>query len=202
MLPSEPRVVFDASKVYDIKERSDFDPHESKQNIVAQLESEGEDWGDGFIVQDEMVVVTRSKKDGRIIRTTPMSEALFMKEADEERYEPIEVDSRITPSPLGIGDREKIVDILAWRLFKYYREQPPHPTRYNPIHDGILDAPAGSPENLQPLPGSKLYPATPGEVFEWLKTKVIGPRAQIVNKAQGRTGVATDYALRISRKLD
>lgn len=201
-MATSPPVVFDSKRIYDIKERSDIDHHQNQKAITDQLEREGEDWGDGFIVQDEMVVVTRSKATGAILRTTPMSEALFM-ERDEQEYEPIEVAPRPSAGPpLSISEREKMVGILAMRLFKWYQVQPRQVGLYNPVYDGIPHAPAGSAQNLQPLPGTNLYPATGTQVMEWLKVHVIGPRAQIINKRQGRMGVASDYALRIVRNPD
>ena len=122
-------------------------------------------------------------------------------ERDEQEYDPVEVAPRPYNEPLSISDREKMVSILAMRLFQWYRSQPQRVDIYNPVWDGIPDAPPGSPTNLQPLPGMNLYPATEMQVYEWLKTKVIGPRAQIINKKQGKEGVASDYAVRITRDI-
>ena len=194
----QPPVVFDSSRIYNINERSDIDHHQNPKAIQRDLEAEGEDWGDGFVVQDEMVVVTRSKADGRILRTTPMSEALFMKR-DPDEYEPIEGRPHKAMHPLNLEDQYKLVEILALRLFKWYQAQPPNPLMYNPVYDGIPELPFGSSRHLQPPAGTDLYPATPGQVVEWLKTSVIGPRAKIIDKGKGRTGYAQDYALRISR---
>lgn len=191
-------VVFDSSRIYNITERSDIDHHQNPKTIQRELEAAGEDWGDGFVVQDEMVVVTRSKTDGRILRTTPMSEALFMKR-DTDDYEPIEGRAHNAVQPLSIEDQYKLVEILALRLFNWYKDQPPNPRQYNPVYDGIPELPAGSSLGLQPPPGTNLFPATAGQVVEWLKTNVIGPRAKIIDKSKGRSGYAGDYALRISR---
>lgn len=191
-------VVFDSTRIVDLQERSDIDQHQSKTGILRQLEDMGaEDWGDGFLVEPGFVKVTRDKRTGAIIRTTPLHEIPGM--VDRDDYEPVTGRTRPTPVGLGMEAREQLVDILAFRLFKYYKDMGPSPTYYNPVYDGIPDAPPGSAENLQPLPGTKLFPATPGEVFLWMKTKVIGPRAELVNKRQGRTGFASDYALRLSR---
>lgn len=195
---SDTPVVFDPSVIYEVTERSDIDHHQNKKAILGQLEDQGaEDWGDGFLVEPGFVRVDRDKRTGKILRTTPLHEIPGF--IDQDENEPVIGRTRETPVGLNISEREKIVDILTYRLFKYYKELGPSPVLYNPVYDGIPDAPAGAPENLSPLPGSKLYPATPGEVFTWLKTKVVGPRAQLVNKKQGRTGTARDYALRISR---
>lgn len=191
-------VVFEQHRIVDLQERSDIDQHQSKGAILRQLEDRGaEDWGDGFLVEPGFVKVTRDKRTGNIIRTTPLDEIPGM--VDRDDYEPVTGRTRPTPVGVDIPTREKLVDILTFRLFKYYKDLGPQPHLYNPVYDGIPDAPAGSAANLQPLPGSKLYPATPGEVFLWMKTNVVGPRAQLVNKKQGRTGHATDYALRLSR---
>lgn len=191
-------VVFDPSVIYEVTERSDIDHHQSRSAILKDLEDQGaEDWGDGFLVEPGFVRVDRDRRTGKIIRTTPLHEIPGLIDRDES--EPVIGRTRPTPVGLDMSEREKVVDILTFRLFKYYKEMGPSPTLYNPVYDGIPDLPPGARENLQPLPGSKLYPATPGEVFLWLKTKVVGPRAQLVNRKQGRTGTARDYALRISR---
>lgn len=173
----------------DIAERSDFD-----RDQVVKTKELGEDWGDGFFVEEEPVVVYRDAQGG-IVKTVPLSEHA---EQQAEMAEPIIAEQKIQPTPISRQDRDKLVAILAARLFKWYATQPRHPTKYNPVHDGIPDLPPGSPDNLQPLPGTKLYPATPGQVIDWLKTTVIGPRVQVQNHKRGLDGYQPQ--LTISRK--
>lgn len=195
----EPEVYLDTTHIRELEERSDIDQHQSKQAIRRQLAAEGEDWGDGFFVQTEPVMIERGA-DGAIIRTTPLSEVRYW---EKDTTPPVEADPIPTLKPIPLSEREKLVTVLALRLFKYYKSMPPSLTRYNPIYDGILDAPPGSSVLLQPLPGSKLYLASETEVFEWLKNKVIGPRVRIVEKKQGRDPyhpeLATNYDVQFTR---
>ena len=62
---------------------------------------------------------------------------------------------------------------------------------FNPLRDGIPVVPAGSPEHLQPNPGTPLYPATKGQVFEYLKS-VVGERATFTNKKRFGSGHQAD----------
>ncbi len=193
-------VVLDATRIYDIKERSDFDPHQTVH--ASEL---GEDWGDGFFVQEEPVLVTRDTRTGAILRTEALSQipGLNLYNRDED-LEPVEADPVHSPRQRTTSERDKLVEILAMRLFRYYEELGPQVTMYNPIYDGLPDAPAGHRELLQPLPGTNLYPATPGQVYEWMKTQLIGPRVAIVNKKKGWKGYssgesAEDYSVRVQR---
>ena len=170
----------------DIVERSDFD-----RDQTVNAEEFGEDWGDGFHVDLEPVLVTRGA-DGEIVRTTPMSEVEWAAErAAEARVEPVLAPVHISPTPVSPSQREKIVRVLAVRMFKEYAGRSPEDTRYNPIYDGIPDVPPGPPANLQPLPGTKFYYASNDQVLEWLKTNVIGARAQVINKRIGDGYVPT-----------
>ena len=166
---------------HDIVERSDFD-----RDQKVRAGEVGEDWGDGFFVNEEPVMVLRGP-DGGIVKTVPLSEAQeAMQEAAE--VDPVVADTVITPTPISRADRDKLVEILAIRLFKWYAAQPRRPDKYNPVYDGIPDAPPGSPLNLQPPPGMNLFPATPGQVLEWLKMTVIAPRVRIQNNKRGLDG--------------
>ena len=167
----------------DIVERSDFD-----RDQRVNPDDLGEDWGEGFHVETEPVIVDRGP-DGEIVRTRPLSEVEFEAEQEWEAQQaapPIEVDPVIAPSPMNHKDREKLVRILAVRLFKEYAGRSPEDPRYNPIYDGLPQVPPGSPQTLQPIPGTKMYPATHGQVLEWLKTDVIGARAKIQNHRIGQ----------------
>lgn len=184
MAESEPVVEFVHS--HDIVERSDVD----RDQKVTAKDLGDDDWGDGFTVSSEPVMVLRGE-DGGIVKTVPLSEWDTMMERKQEEAEkapPVEAPPVVSPTPLTTADREKLVEILAIRLFKWYASQPRNPTKYNPVYDGLPDAPPGSPVNLQPPAGTNLYPATPYQVLEWLKTTVIGPRAKIVNHKRGMSG--------------
>lgn len=177
----------------DIVERSDFD-----RDQTVNSDDLGEDWGDGFFVNEEPVVVQRGPM-GEIVRTIPLSEySEFQRE--EQQADPLLAEQKIQPTPISREDRDKLVYILASRLFKWYASQPRHPTKYNPIYDGIPDVPAGSPENLQPIPGTQLFPATPNQIMEWLKVKVIAPRVKVQNHRRGLDGYQPE--LTISRKVN
>ena len=164
---------------HDIVERSDFD----RDSGVASKDL-GEDWGDGFFVNEEPVMVYRGP-DGGIVSTVPLSE---VSERQAEEAAPLIAEQKIQPTPISRAERDKLVTILAVRLFKWYAGQPKSATKFNPVYDGIPDVPRGSSENLQPVPGTNLYPATPQQVVDWLKRDVIGPRVEVQNHKRGLDG--------------
>lgn len=181
--------------VYDLEERSDIDPHASRIH-PDQL---GEDWGDGFYVSPELVKVDRGP-DGRIVRTTPLSEYLGRYDVDLEPPVITEPQRQLvmrTPEA-----RRAMVLTLADRLMEYYIQLGPQPHMFNPVYDGIPDLPLHADKNLQPLPGTKLYPATEGQVFAWL-VRIIGKRADLVNSRLG-LGEKQDLAdtIRITRDTE
>ena len=104
------------------------------------------------------------------------------------------------PVKLSRAQREKLVDTLTLRLFKYYQSLPPDAQKYNPFRDGIPNLPDGHNKALNSERGQAvgmiLNPSTT-EVMSWLR-KFVGARAQLVNKKEGYGGIA-DVALRISR---
>lgn len=200
----DPKVVLDTSKIRDIVERSDIDRHVPLRQQKRLL---GEDWGGGFFVQEEPVLVQRGPA-GEIVRTVPLVDIPGFGDpiVTGEEQEPVEGRMRPTPTPLPTSEREKLAGILALRLFRWYASQPPTPMAYNPVHDGIPDLPEGAHHSLNPLPGTNLYPATRGQVLERLK-RVVASREQLVNRKKGiqgyRPDIATragDYAVRIKRR--
>lgn len=187
----ETPVLIDNRKIYNIKERDDFDRDERVK--ASRL---GEDWGDGFFVQEEPVVVQRNR-DGSIRALRPLDDLPGILALDDDP--PVEAEPIKPLKKIPLEARQKLVEILALRLFKWYKAQKPDITKYNPIYDGIPTAPPGAPDNLQPIPGTVMYPASETQVFEWLKRDVIGPRVNIINKRRRLDGFAPDYAVRISR---
>jgi hypothetical protein len=174
-----------------ITERSDFD-----RDLSVRSGDLGEDWGDGFFVDAEPVIVQRDV-EGEIVRTTPLSEHLsnqerLLEQQVEEAREPV-----ITPQPLNREQRDKLVFVLAKRLFDFYREMGPNPMRYNPVYDGIPTRPRGVGQSIVPRPGTQLYDATPLQVFDWLK-EWVRERVEITNKRQGWEG----YRPTIKFKVD
>jgi len=174
-------------------ERSDFDPHQSIKSQEAVL---GEHLGDGFFLQMEPVLVQRDRT-GRIMRTVPMHEAMLL--AEKAREEAAKLPPKIGRTkpilhPLPTSEREKLAGILANRLFAWYDEQPPSPTTYNPIHDGIPELPPSADKALaKPLPGTKLYPASRFEVYEWLR-RVVAARITMTNMKKGIKGHVPDLS--------
>lgn len=179
--------------VYDLEERSDIDPHSSRIH-PDQL---GEDWGEGFFVEPELVKVDRGP-DGRVVRTTPLSQYLDRHEVD--LVPPVVTEPHKELVARTPAARDALVIALADRLMEYYIQLGPQPHLYNPVYDGIPDLPLHADENLKPLPGTKLYPASEGQVFSWL-CKIIGKRASLVNTKLGLAGELPDLAdtLRITR---
>lgn len=166
-----------------------------RRHILAELAKTHQDWGDGFFVNPEPQHIVRGP-DGSIVRITPFSEIPGVEYTHKEEDEKaLVVEARETPVPLNRQDRTKLVTILAVRMCRRWKSRGPGDPRYNPYRDGIPDLPAGSPENLQPLPTTKLFPATDGQILEWTK-RFIGERASIINKNRFGGGIQ-DMALRI-----
>jgi len=176
----------------------------------AKIAARSEDWGDGFYVEPEPVLVTRGP-DGSIIRTIPLSEIPGVHftaqgfKPDDPSQQQLEVanenkvkvvEARETPVPLNRSERTKLVEILAHRLWRYWRDRGPKDPRYNPFRDGIPELPAGSPAHLQPLPGTDLYPATDDQIMQFAR-KFVGERAEVINKNRFGGGIE-DLALRIN----
>ncbi len=195
---SDPTVVLQEG-IWEIEDTTLADAHAPKSELRQQVAEGKEDWGDGFYVEPEPVLVQRAP-DGSIVRTTPLSEipgVSFEKgQLVEEDAPPVEGRSRPTPVPLGTADREKLVGILANRLWRYYKDRGPKDPRYNPFRDGIPELPAGSPQHLQPLPGTPLYPASDGQIHDYLR-RFIADRVKVVNTKRFGGNTIQDLALRI-----
>ncbi len=192
---ADPEILLDLTNVRELVERSDID----RDQKISVDDLGEEDWGGGFRVDPNPVVIERGPQ-GEIKRTVPLNDvleaqAILAEQAWED--EPVVANTVVAPTPVTTEQREKLVRILAVRLFKWYAGQPPHPARFNPIYDGIPQLPPGSPEHLQPLPGTKLYPATPDQVLEWLKSSVLAPRIKVINNERGLHGYQP--SIRISR---
>lgn len=195
-----PTVVLQEQVIRDITETTIADAHLPKRQLLQAVAAGKEDWGDGFHVEPEPVVVTRNP-DGSIARTTPLSEIpgvhlegrSLRADAEEEL---MEVEAKEAVVPMSRSDRHKLVAILAGRLVRYWKDRGPGDPRYNPFRDGLPDLPSGSPEHLQPLPGTKLYPATDGQIYDWA-VKFCGDRATLINRNRFGTGGLEDIALRI-----
>ncbi len=175
------------------------DTHQSKQAINRDLLKTGEDHGDGFVVQDEMVLVQRDEH-GEIARLTPLSElpgVNYIKSSEE--LEIFQAKAKPQPSrvKMSMKDRKKLNAILGMRLFKHYSSLPANFPGYSPLRDGLLDTPVDrNPEVLSPEKmGGRLKFATPSEVFRWC-VEVVNQRATVIDKKNGITGIQ-GQALRI-----
>lgn len=185
-------VVLDTTKIYEIEEHQDFDRHET-----VHARKLGEDWGDGFFVQEEPVIVDR-KPDGSIKRLRPISELEGVLDLDDDAP-PVQGSTLPGTRLLSLTERQKLVEILAMRMIRWWKSRKPNLREFNPIYDGIPTLPSGAAENLQPRPGSKLYPASEQQIFDWLKRDVLGPRISLINKHKNWDGYAGDVAMRITR---
>lgn len=196
-----PTIVFDPHVLRNIEHTTLIDTHAPMSEQKSTLEEGAQDLGEGFLLHDEPVLVQRGA-DGGIERLTPLSELPGVHfergRLVSDEAPPKEVAPKPTPVPLGRAERRKLVDILATRLYKNYATEASlrNRERYNPIRDGIPDLPAGSPENLAPKPGTPLYLASEGQVYEWLK-KFVGERAQVIDTKKYGGGHLEDLALHI-----
>lgn len=203
-------VLFDPTHVREVTDTNLVDEHQSQQAIQHDLEETGEDWGDGFIVQDQPVLIERDP-DGGIVRVTPLSEIpgvsfegqvltqdpdLLTNAQKELKLETAE--AKETLVPVGKAERDKIKEILAIKLFKDYQTEAAlkNKARWNPFRDGLPDRPEDAPHFMKPTPEMPLIPATPGQVFIWLK-KEVGKHFEVIDKKGGRGGSVEDIALRI-----
>lgn len=185
----------DKPVVREITDTTLGDKHVPRRHLIAEIAKTHEDWGEGFFVNPEPVHIQRGP-DGGIVKITPFSEIPgieYTPKQDEERA--MVAEAREVPVPLNRKDRTKLVAILAGRMCLRWKNRGPGDPRYNPYRDGIPDLPAGSPENLQPLPTTRLYPATDGQILEWTK-RFIGERATVIDKQRFGSGIQ-DLVLRI-----
>lgn len=185
-------------KVLDLKDTNLADGHAPRRHIQQELEKTGTYMGEGFIQQDIPVLVQRNRFGG-IVKTTPLNELPgvdYTPGGIEYNAEPELQETLPTPAPISRSDRHKLVKVLALRLFKYYKGMPPEQEKYNPFYDGLPDLPAGSPAHLQPLPGTKLYPSTDGQIMEWM-VRFIGDRVSVINKNKYGKDNLEDLAIRI-----
>lgn len=204
---SDPTVILEQGEIRDIQHTNLADEHAPIGTIRRQVAEGKEDWGDGFFVEPEPVHVLRAP-DGSIVRTTPLShipgvhydrgklqrDIVTPEQVDREgRIK--EVAAKETPHPLNRSDRTKMVEILARRLYNYWRERGPQDPRYNPFRDGLPELPAGSPEHLKPLPGTQLWPATDGQIMDYAR-RFVGERATVINRNRFGNSIE-DLALRI-----
>ena len=114
---SDTPVILDDRKIYEIEERSDFD---RDQRVRAK--DLGDDWGDGFFVKEEPVIVERNR-DGSIARLRPFSEIDGILDLGDDA-EPVDGGTINTLRPIPLSEREKLVDILTKRLFDWYKSLP------------------------------------------------------------------------------
>lgn len=195
-----PDVVFQPS-LREITDTTLADAHAPKAEFNKQLAEGAQDLGEGFLLHDEPVLVQRGP-DGGIVKLTPLSELpgvhLDGGQLVKDDAPPVVGKTKATPKPLPRAEREKLIDILATRLFKNYATEASlkNLAKFNPLRDGIPDLPAGSPEHLQPKPGTPLYYASEGQVYQWLKT-FVGERAKVIDTGRFGGGTLQDIAVRI-----
>ena len=194
---SDPTIVLQEG-IREITATTLADDHAPRSEFRKQISEGKDDWGDGFFVEPEPVLVLRAP-DASIQRTIPLSEipgVEYGKKAlsneELEREEEARSSSRVV---LPTAEREKLVSILTGRLFRYYAGRGPKDPRYNPFRDGIPELPAGSPQHLQPLPGTDLFPATDGQIHDYLR-RFVAARVTVINKERFG-GSIQDLSLRI-----
>lgn len=173
-------------KIVDLVERSDID-----RDDKIDPDSLGEDWGDGFFVQTEPVLIKRDAH-GNIARTIPLSEVAarreMMLEAQRASGQAVEVDPIGPPNRLSREDKQKLVFIIAKHLWDWYKDQGRLPNELNPLYDGIPtchEHPEGCPLTRCEKKGRNITRkyASESEVLDWL-VRVVGARATLnINKS-------------------
>lgn len=188
-----PDIVFDPTVIREITDTTLADATADKATFNKQLSDGAEDLGDGFLLHPEPVLVRRGP-DGEIAQLIPLSE---IPGAEMDPVDPVEVDGGPKPVPLTRDQRYKLREVFAARLMKnYMTEGSMKGAAYNPVRDGIPELPAGSPQHLQPIPGTPLYPATPAQVYEWLM-RFVADRFEVLDKQKFGGGHAADIVVRI-----
>lgn len=188
------------ANVVNIEHTNLADHQADASSFKKELEEGTVDLGDGFLIHEEPVIVDRDMVSGDITRLTPITEIPgvdyhhgVMSQAPKLDLdgEPVVAEAKETLFPVSRDQRHKLVSIMAARLMKHYQKLPDSYPGFNPVRDGIPTLPAGSPEHLEPLPGTPLYPATASQVFEYLKDTV-GQRAKFINKQRFGDGHSPD----------
>lgn len=205
-----PDIIFDATHVREITATTLVDEHQSKGSIMRELAKGAEDLGDGFMIQDEPVLIQRGP-DGGIVRITPLSEivgvhfegTVLKKDPDLKTSREIEADARVAEEREELvviprAQREKLRHILTTRLWNHYMTEASlrNRAKWNPFRDGLPEAPDGAPEFLQPSAEMPLIPATPHQVYEYL-LKHVAQRAKVIDTKRFGGGTLQDLALRI-----
>lgn len=196
----DPTVVVQES-IREINATTLAEEHQGVKGVHDELQQrvDTEDWGDGFTAFPEYAHVLRGP-DGEITSVVPMSEIPGVEFTGQQLETAAMVaEAKPTPVPLPRDARHKMISILATRLFKYYQQLPRDYPGFNPFRDGLPDLPAGSPKNLAPTAGTDLYPATDGQIYDWMY-KFCGERATVINKrrfGKGHQQDIGDLALRI-----
>lgn len=182
------------------------DEHDSALSIRRNLDKNFDDWGDGFYVDPDRVLVIRNP-DGSIKTLTPLNsipgvhfQAGQLIKDDETQAE-IEakvknVEGKPAPHPMTRSERTKFTAILATRLYNYWKSRGPNDHLFNPFRDGIPELPAGSPEHLRPLPGTVCWPATDGQIMAYAR-KFVGDRTSVIDRRRFGVGDMRDLAIRI-----
>lgn len=178
-------------QVGELQERSDVDPHGKFDPDELGMD----DWGDGFHVQAEPVLIERGP-GGQIVRTTPLSEAhaqgKLLRLHEQAAENAVEAPQR-QRTPGTRKSQEKMIDLLAGLMMTYYSRYGPNQLPYNPLYDGIpLHESKANPLVLQPGKTSATLVHVPAhEVHDWLK-QVFAKRADLVNARTGRKGWTGD----------
>lgn len=186
-------------KISELEERSDID-----SDFAISADDLGNDWGDGFFVQEEPVLIKRDSR-GNIVRTIPLSEVEYLREMriNAEKIAEAGLVKEVEPvkSPgtrLNTEQRNQLVFIIAKRLCDWYMENMDDITGLNPVRDGIPTCAVhkdGCPlSGCEKIRSVRRKYASPYEVLQWL-TRVVGDRAKIVNKRQDWRGYTPDISI-------
>jgi hypothetical protein len=179
-------------QVAELKERSDFDPHQS-----IKRDKLGEDWGDGFFVNPEPVVIERDAR-GQIQYTIPLSEYFQMRQS-QPSLPAVRAPLHISPTRKTIPQIDQIAGRMAADLLKWYMARPPSPSMFNPVYDGIPTCnkhPEGCAFGCPPEYQTGIIQATTAELYLFLK-RIIGQRVEIRKAKSGISGWRPDLGDRI-----
>ncbi len=95
------------------------------------------DIGGGFRIREEPVIIDRDEQ-GNIARLRRFDPNVFAEMREARKEQAAEAEPVLVNRPMATSDRDKLVDIMAMRLFRYYDDlAESDPGMLNPIRDGI-----------------------------------------------------------------
>lgn len=154
----------------------------------------GEDWGDGFRVREEPVVISRDAA-GEISKIERLTESKMDQILTAAAAKPaVEAPPVSVSRPLSLKQREALIGILADRFFRWYESKLDDPTLLNPLRDGIPVCPRHRKGCVHDCKDAQRKYVSQGEAYLWLKA-FVADKAEIINKRNNWGGYSPTLTL-------